>query len=379
MPVPQSFELANDSEFRLLANFSTPPRAGRITTIEPSGQVRVATDDPDGGDVLAWPLNGFTYAVNDVVYVAFAANSPDTAIVIGSKAPLPALDAGALPEAYVPVDGSDPLTADWDIGEDRRIKAEGIRARDGEGLKLEDDAGNVGVFVEDGGLTGIGGVTNPTAPLQVGGDNSGVQAVIYPTGAFSSIRAMVRAIPKGTPTSSNGRAVMQFFNTDFVADPANYEYAQFGMIADTFEVLSRGVGTGTTRPINLWTYNNAHQLYLAANGNIGSGTASPQGRFHVHDGTGGLIFVTKTGITNVAQTLIPNAAGDVTGGLGGFFVANDGLGAVANAFTMLPGDNLDIVIGGYTLRLALNANGALTAVRQAGTGTATLVMLAVWL
>ena len=97
MAIPDNFELANDSEFRLLANFSAPPRAGRISTIEPSGQVRVETDDPDGGDVLAWPLNGFSYAVNDVVYIAFAANSPDTAIVIGAKAPLPTLAAGVLP------------------------------------------------------------------------------------------------------------------------------------------------------------------------------------------------------------------------------------------------------------------------------------------
>ncbi|MCC6455884.1 MAG: hypothetical protein IT328_13110 [Caldilineaceae bacterium] len=104
----------------------------------------------------------------------------------------------------------------------------------------------------------------------------------------------------------------------------------------------------------------------------------PQGRLHAHDGTGGLLFVSKTGITNSAQTLIPNGTGDVTGGITGFFVANDGSGAVANSFTLLPGDFVDVVVGGYTLRLALNVNGALTAVRQSGVGTAALTLLAIW-
>jgi hypothetical protein len=144
MTIPSNFELANDSEFRLLANFTAPPRAGRITAIEPSGQVRVATDDADGGDVLAWPLNGFHYAVNDVVYITFAANSPDTAIVLGAKAPLPVLDASVLG-----------LSGDWDIGEDRRIQLEALRARDGEGIAIETDDGFVVILVKDDGQIDI--------------------------------------------------------------------------------------------------------------------------------------------------------------------------------------------------------------------------------
>lgn len=48
-------------------------------------------------------------------------------------------------------DGTATLTADWDVGEDRRIKAEAIRARDAEGLRLENSAGTAGVIVEDDG------------------------------------------------------------------------------------------------------------------------------------------------------------------------------------------------------------------------------------
>lgn len=48
-------------------------------------------------------------------------------------------------------DGSVPLTADWDIGNGRYIAADKIRARDGDGLLLEDDGGN-GIEIVDGGF-----------------------------------------------------------------------------------------------------------------------------------------------------------------------------------------------------------------------------------
>lgn len=61
----------------------------------------------------------------------------------------------AAADDYVKRDGSLALTSDWDIGDTRKILADEIRARDGAGLKLYDDAGN-GIFVKDGGDVGIG-------------------------------------------------------------------------------------------------------------------------------------------------------------------------------------------------------------------------------
>lgn len=384
MGIPANYELANDSEFRLISNFTTPPRAGRITVIEANGQVRVATDDPDGGDVLAWPLNGFSYAVDDVVYIAFAANNPESAIVIGAKAPLPTLAAGVLPEAYVPVDGSDPLTGDWDIGEDRRILAEGLRARDGEGLKLEDDAGNLGIFVKDGGAVLFGNddaTADGNAPLTLSSATTFLDAIRHANNTAGPLFRLKksRSGSVGTHTivqSGDQIGAYLFQGSDGTAFRTG---AQIRAEVDG----TPGAGSMPGRLILATTADGqvaaTERVRVDSQGNVSIGTSPAQGKLHVHDGTGGMIFVTKSAISNVAQTIIPNGSGDVTGAITGFFVLDDGSGAVANAFTMIPGDNLDVLLGGYTLRLALNANGALTAIRHAGTGTATLALFAIWL
>ncbi|MBK8051018.1 MAG: hypothetical protein IPK16_30350 [Anaerolineales bacterium] len=76
-------------------------------------------------------------------------------------------------------------------------------------------------------------------------------------------------------------------------------------------------------------------------GMLASGQAVA-GPLHIHDGNGGFLFVTKTGIVG-------------------------------------RGDTLDTVIGGNTLRLALSAGGALTAIRQSGSGTLAIALMFCWM
>lgn len=49
------------------------------------------------------------------------------------------------------IDGTRPLTGDWDAGA-FTIKCDTLQATDGNGLRLSDDSDTLGVFVEDGGL-----------------------------------------------------------------------------------------------------------------------------------------------------------------------------------------------------------------------------------
>ena len=234
--ISQQYHLANDSEFRVLIGFAQPPRAGKVTAVLGSGQVEVTMDDQDGGTVTAWPLNGFTYAVDDVVYVAFTSSHGDTGIVIGSKAPLPTLDQpywqqptdldldstqtrqtahthqprpppskipiangsgkialgwlltgtgngldadkldGKEAVSFLWIDGSKALTGDWDIGSGRKISGDKIAARSASGLYLVDDAGN-GIFVKDGGNVGIG--ASPVTQFHVQGDGAANGIMTY--------------------------------------------------------------------------------------------------------------------------------------------------------------------------------------------------------
>ncbi len=63
---------------------------------------------------------------------------------------------------------------------------------------------------------------------------------------------------------------------------------------------------GSARPLRL--------RVLAARIGIGmAGMRAPQGPLHIHNGTGGLLFATKTAIGTTAQVIIPNGTGERIG------------------------------------------------------------------
>lgn len=72
-------------------------------------------------------------------------------------------------------DGSANLTSDWDVGDEKCIKTDEIRARDSDGLGLYNDSG-FGIFIKEDNRIGIGTQT-PLAKLSIDGDlhvNQGV-------------------------------------------------------------------------------------------------------------------------------------------------------------------------------------------------------------
>src|SRR5690606_14340872 len=134
------------------------------------------------------------------------------------------------------------------------------------------------------------------------------------------------------------------------------------------------------------------QIHTAANGSFGPALTllgnllglntitTPQGTLHAHDGTGGMLFATKTGIAGSAQTIIPNGAGDVTLGFIGLHITAAGTTASAGTLGPLgPNQTQNVVIGANTYQYAVAANGALTVQLTAGSTAGQSALLLLWL
>ena len=157
--------------------------------------------------------------------------------------------------------------------------------------KWTDNAGTLGdsLLSEAGGgvqlrsaAAGVG--INPTFinPNNVPGFSL-LQA--YPaTGPNTNLSFAV--VPRGTGVANN-RAQLSLFNTDFIADSTNYEFAALRARGPDFVFGTGKSGTGQNRPIMFAagflsdnTTNNG-QFYLAANGNVGIGTTGPGAKLDV--------------------------------------------------------------------------------------------------
>lgn len=111
------------------------------------------------------------------------------------------------------------LSADWDIGEDRSIAAERIEARDSEGLRLEDDGGNLGIFIEDGGLVGIG-QSSPNASPHVT-RSSGYESYTDTRGTTSYAGAVLNNTITDSGFTSPFQSVYVDTNANLSSNPAS--------------------------------------------------------------------------------------------------------------------------------------------------------------
>lgn len=135
----------------------------------------------------------------------------------------------------------------------------------------------------------LGSGTNRDLELRAtnaGVDNFGAMA-IYPTSG-TNVGAALQFIPRGTGYTSNIKAQMTFFNTDFIADSTNYEFmVQRASGTDGYGFVSGAGGTGVRRPIWFDTSGVAagapstSALFIGTNNRIGVGTASPSYRLDV--------------------------------------------------------------------------------------------------
>jgi hypothetical protein len=78
-------------------------------------------------------------------------------------------------------------------------------------------------------------------------------------------------------------------------------------------------------------------------------------------------------------TIIPDGSGDVAYRLIMLFVVENSGADAADLAQLTPGDATDVAIGAGVWRFTVSAAGAFTIVRTAGSGTARVAVLALWL
>ena len=119
------------------------------------------------------------------------------------------------------------------------------------------------------------------------------------------------------------------------------------------------------------------KLSIAKDGNVGIGTASPQGKIHIHDGNGGFLFWTFDGIDGNAQTIIPDGTGDIkdVARFEGVVSASDGTSDTILT-TLTPGNNISPTSG---LTISVDADGSATIQRTSGSLNYNIALRVTWL
>lgn len=320
---------------------------------------------------------------------------------------------------YLRRSGVDTLIGDWDIGAGRKISGDKLAARSASGLRLEDDGGNLGIFVADGGDIGIRhtGLTQYIS-LLIGerrANDNYASLVLSPSATanrgwaldvydpdttaqffqiYDRLNAVARLIidnagkiglgriPTGEtleigPNSSGYATCLSIANGNYGAGLA----VTTNNGTNTWFIGARkdatGGSAGTDR-INI-LYGTNLLVYLSTTGLLGLGI-EPQGKLHVHDGTMGDLRVSKTGIDGTPQTIIPNGSGDMVRGGKIIGYAYDGTASyVIDTSVANGGVSASIGAGGETIQFACAADGALTVSRNAGTRTWSIGIAIVWL
>jgi microcystin-dependent protein len=140
------------------------------------------------------------------------------------------------------------------------------------------------------------------------------QLQAYPA-VGENTNSSLAVVPRGTGATNN-RAQLTVLNTDYIADSTNYEFASLRARGSDFVFGTGRSGTGVNRPFMFAAgflsdnTTNDGQLYLAANGKVGIGTASPGSKLTVS----GVIESTSGGIKFPDGTVQTTAVAASTGG-----------------------------------------------------------------
>lgn len=272
-----------------------------------------------------------------------------------------------------------------------------IRALTSSGMRLEDDGGNLAIFIEDGGFVGIG-QSNPSYPFDI----------LVPSAASTR-----EAILRGQVSDGNGDGFYIANNTSgdnrFVSEMLGHRASDAtglcmvvaGSVLDTYDSgtnpilrlqakktngdpLTGSLSAVATRPIFDIANFTTVVMGMTAGGNLGIGSTvgtTAQGLVHAHDATGGMLFVTKTGIAGTPVVVVANGTGDVLYVMYFMAVIRTSGGAVFGTSNVIANNSsLNIYSSGSdTLRLRVNSDGSVDLTRTGGTLTYSVSLFMIWL
>ncbi len=155
----------------------------------------------------------------------------------------------------------------------------------------ESDFGAVALQADATGQVGIGTAT-PATLLDINGSltlSGGSQSqLVFGNGNELAIQGRTAGLSGIVSLYSNDgdgtdNITLSVFGVGTPGAVANRERAvlRFATGAQAMELFSEAQGTGTLRPLVLYTEGNADQLHLAANGRVGVGAGTPSGKLHV--------------------------------------------------------------------------------------------------
>jgi len=172
------------------------------------------------------------------------------------------------------------------------LETEKVQALKASGLVLADDSGTGYLTVNDGGTVDI-----DTDLLLAGGSQDYLVSErsnrLTFTGQTADTTSGIELFPYGPSGTADGTDDCFFiaYGVGSSASATNSERLVSGYDSGNtrFEIFSEQTGTGTLRPLVLYTEGNTNQLHLATDGDIGVGIAAGDGRFHVWSATAGSV------------------------------------------------------------------------------------------
>lgn len=223
-----------------------------------------------------------------------------------------------------------------------------LRALSSSGLRLEDDAGNLGIMIEDGGLVGVGsGATSPTTALHVA-PPAGNTAANIPVRLDRSSSATTGLVTAGQFVGISTGNMADTFGPSYsfyIRDDAGVD----NLIARLAAVRDGADNSGS---LVLWTTNagsESEKFRIKPDGKVGVNQSAPTAQLHVVQGatTGEALRVirdlaaasTDSPLVNLIQD---NATDDQVA----LRLQQDGTGDIVNVFdgatevvTVLDGGN----------------------------------------